>query len=93
MTPLRTVFLRDRTTFVRPKSDIGADRCGRRSRHDMKGCKLFSAQNVADATKFRTLIVYGIRLGRLAVNPELPADIEVYSHLGCLKRCRGFTSD
>ena len=82
MTPLRTVFLRDRTTFVRPKSDIGADCCGRRGRDDMKGCKLFSAQNVADATKFRTLIVYGIGLGRFAVNPERPADIEVYSHLG-----------
>ena len=93
MTPLRTVFLRDRMTFVRPKSDIGADCSGHRGRDDMKGCKLFSAQNVADATKFRTLIVYGSGLGRLAVHPERPAGIDVYSHLGCLKRCRGFTSD
>jgi hypothetical protein len=51
----------------------------------MKGYKVFSAQNVADASKFRTLIVYGIGLGGLggpAINLERPADIEGYSRTG-----------
>jgi hypothetical protein len=92
MTPLRTTYLRDRTIFVRPKSDIGRIAALVRGGRDIQSPKLFSAQNVADATKFHTLIVYGIGLGKLAIRPELRADIGVYSRLRCRKRCRGITS-
>jgi hypothetical protein len=84
MTPLRTAYLHDRDDLRPSEIRHSADCRDRRGRHDVKGCKLFSAQNLTDATKFRTLFVYGIGLGRLAINSEPPADIRVYSFLGCL---------